>query len=217
MEGFEAFKGRRKAKRKVKSRTRKFRKRKQLLIERAERALEKNLVINFTDVEVPKLSIAILSYGPGFITNPIFNPLQFKLDSTNASHKLAWRTELGANDSQPPIPPTLLKRDITMPCSTKNKTVNSLASSLRDFGESFVPRNARTNLNRFEKEGLLWLKKAIREEKIIVTSADKGGAVLIVTPSQMYILRRCQTGQGTRFWAKLTQLQLYRSAYIHCG
>ena len=37
-------------------------------------------------------------------------------------------------------------------------------------------------MNRFDNEGLDWLLKAVKNQLIAITVADKGGSVLIVRP-----------------------------------
>ena len=41
-------------------------------------------------------------------------------------------------------------------------------------------------MNIFEDQGLRWLQDAISQNKILVTCADKGNAILILTPDQIY-------------------------------
>ena len=50
------------------------------------------------------------------------------------------------------------------------------------FVDNFKPKRLQSNMNHFEKEGYNWLKKAVNERVIALTSADKGGAIIIVTP-----------------------------------
>ena len=176
---------RRKSRRKATAKRRKLRKKKQLLIDRADRALERNLVINFTDVEVPKLSVAILSYGPGFIPTPSFNRNQFALDATNALHKLAWRVELSGNNTPSDVPLSLMKKEVTAPCLSKDRTIASLQSTVRKFTDEFSPTPMKSNLNCFELEGFRWLQNAIKQKEIVVSCADKGNAILLLTPQQM--------------------------------
>ena len=49
-------------------------------------------------------------------------------------------------------------------------------------GYSFAPSKPISKLNCFEREGLQWLKNAVKCRKIAVTQADKGGCILIVDP-----------------------------------
>ena len=57
----------RKFKRKLRTQRRKFHKKHLTIINTAHYALKNNLVRNLTKIEVPLYSIAVLSYGPGWI------------------------------------------------------------------------------------------------------------------------------------------------------
>ena len=61
--------------RRLKTSRTKLRKKERAINTRAAQALEKNLVINLTNIEVPPSAIAVLSYGPGFIPSPAFDDL----------------------------------------------------------------------------------------------------------------------------------------------
>ena len=76
-------------------------------------ALRDNLVVNLSDIEVPKYSIAILSYGPGWIPSPSLNPLQFKIDCLNAANKQSWVALYKDKPSQSTLLSELLKKNNT--------------------------------------------------------------------------------------------------------
>ena len=117
MSGYTAKVSERKAKRKVKGKARKDRKKEKTLIERDKLALEEDLVINFTDVDVPLFSIGVLSYGPGWIPSPQFNDLQFRVDGFNAGNKQAWKAVFKDSESVNDVPLCLLKKPVTSTCS----------------------------------------------------------------------------------------------------
>ena len=73
-----------KAKKKLKAKSRKARKLQEKLKTRAQFALDNNLVINLTDIVIPIYSVVVLSYGPGWIPSPKFNALQYQVDGHNA-------------------------------------------------------------------------------------------------------------------------------------
>ena len=80
------------------------------------------------------------------------------------------------------LPMDLLKKTVTAPCTTfKDSAIKSVKDNIVNFVDNFKPKKLQTNMNRFEKEGYNWLKKAVNEGTIAITSADKGGPVIIVT------------------------------------
>ena len=175
-----------KEKRKLRSKKRKCSKKKQLLIERADMAIKQNLVINLSDVEIPKYSIAILSYGQGWIPCPDFDQLRFKIDCLNAANKQSWAAIFKDSDSNINIPIELLKNEITPSCNEFfDPVIKQVKNEIVEFSNNVNVMKPKRNLNRFEKEGLFWLRQAIKDEKIAITSADKGGAILVLNPSQI--------------------------------
>ena len=174
----------RKEKRRFKAKKRKIRKKAEALEQRAKFALDNNLVINLTDEEIPAYSIAVLSYGPGWIPSPHFNELEFKVDGYNAANRQAWNALYKDNDVSPDLPSELLKSNVTSTCTTfEDPVIKQVKSSLVTFVENVNPVKPKTNMNKFELEGLNWLKSAVKSSKIAITSADKGGAIIIVTPA----------------------------------
>ena len=85
--------------------------------ERAKTALDKNLVVNLSDVKVPLYSVAILSHGPGWIPSPRFDECQFRLDGYNAADKQCWKAVFKDCERSNDLPTQLLKKPLTSPCS----------------------------------------------------------------------------------------------------
>ena len=84
------------------------------------------------------------------------------------------------------FPQKLLKKQITSPCFEINDpAIKTIKEDAANFVENFKPKKLKSNMNKFEREGLDWLKKAVREGIIAVTSADKGGAIIIITPDKI--------------------------------
>ena len=165
---WEKFKCKRKARRTFLNRKRKQQKKERDILAKADHAEKTNLVINFSDVTIPKFTMAILSYGPGFIPVPNFNKLQFRLDAANTANKLAWQVQLGNQPkTAPDIPPALMKKDITAPCVSKDKCISTLCKTITEFADNLIPSKPPPNLNRFEREGFKWLKSAVSQGKLI--------------------------------------------------
>ena len=181
---WESQKSSRKQKRKQRSKSRKLAKKEAAIRAQASYALENNLVRNLSNVEVPTYSIAVLSYGPGWIPTPSFNKDQFWIDGVNASNKQAWAAVFKDSTDEPDIPMSLLKSTFTTPCSScLDPVVNQGGDAMRKFVENVKPRKVVGNMNRFEREGFNWIKQATKEGSIAITQADKGGCMLIVEPS----------------------------------
>ena len=173
----------RKLKRKMKAKSRKLRKKEEAIKERAQKALDKNLVINLTDVDIPLFAVAVLSYGPGWIPCPKFDSMKFTLDGYNAGNKQAWKAKFKGKNSNTDVPLALLKKEVTSTCTTfDDPAIKDVRDGVAAFVENFTPKRLKTNMNKFEREGFDWLSKSVREGTIAVTSADKGGAIVVMTP-----------------------------------
>ena len=175
----------RKMKRKIRSKRRKLFKKEAALKSTARYALENNLVRNLTTVEVPLFSIAVLSYGPGFIPTPTLDRSQFKVDALNAANKQVWSAVYNDSSSSNVniVPPSLLKNAVTASAPTVNdRAVNQSREMMKNFASSVNAPKCKSKLDKFELEGLQWLQAAVKTKKIAITEADKGGCILIVTP-----------------------------------
>lgn len=189
-----------KLKKKIKARARKDRKKEREIKERARVAIEKNLVVNLTDIDVPLYSVAIMSYGPGWIPCPTFDETQFKIDGYNAANKQCWKAKFKGSQKTNDLPMDLLKKPLTTPCtSIEDSALKSMKDNIVNFVDNFKPKKLQSNMNRFEREGYAWLKRAVSEGTIAVTSADKGGAVIIVTPELIKEITASKVGDPLRY------------------
>ena len=177
----------RKWKQKIRAKRRKLFKKEALLRNVACLALETGLVRNLTDVPVPEFSIAVLSYGPGWIPTPnSFDENQFKVDAANAANKQVWSAIFkdSTDDTNNVVPLSLLKNPVTAPAPLVDDfVVNQAKEVIVDFAKNVSPSKCKSKLNRFELEGLSWLKNAVNSKQIAITQADKGGCILIVDPN----------------------------------
>ena len=174
-----------KLKRKLRAQRRKLFKKRENLINAAHYAIENKLVRNLTDVEVPPFSIAVLSYGPGWIPTPVFNKNQYKIDALNAANKQVWSAIFkdSPENVENDVPLSLLKNSVTSSAPlVKDFVVNKAKEAISNFASNLSPPKCKSTLNIFELQGLQWLQNAVKTEKIAVTQADKGGCILIVDP-----------------------------------
>ena len=159
-------------------------------------------VVNLTDVSISDEAITVLSYGHGFVPAKLdFDELELRKQLQSAMVKvnnLAVRLEKPLKDTEheatqkevagPEKVPPKLKRHEAMFRSTtcKDKVVSQLYDEVKAFGEQFRPtERTKFNLNRFERKGLYELRMLVKEEKIVVCKADKGGMIVILPPDQV--------------------------------
>ena len=124
-----------------------------------------------------------MSYGPGWIPHPQFDELQYRVDGYNAGNKQAWRAAFKDSEMVNNVPLCVLKKSVTSTCNViPDPAISQVKQKINTFVENVKPKRPTSNMKRFEQEGLDWLKAAVRDGKIAITSADKGGAILILTP-----------------------------------
>ena len=146
-------------------------------------------VINLTNIELPVGSVAVLSYGDGFVPKQSeFNSFRFRADTISTMNKvnnLACRLEnppkdpdIVEDDHGYIIPPKLQRTDITPRVGIpKDRTVNDVYKEVLNFSDNFKPKKkGGHNLNKIELEGLKWLRQKTKNGEIVICKADKGGA-----------------------------------------
>ena len=71
----------------------------------------------------------------------------------------------------------------------KDKVVSQLYQEVVNFGEHFKPTGKpRFNLNRLEHAGLKELTKLVKDGKIVICQADKGGMIVLLPPDQVKLM-----------------------------
>ena len=157
-----------KAKRKFRAKVRKLHKKETKLIDAAHYALNNNLVRNLSGIKVPLFSIAILSYGPGWIPPPLFDQNQFNIDALNAANKQVWASIFNdsTSNAKNDVPLSLLKTQVTSPAPpVKDYVVSQVKEDIINFASNLSPKSCKSKLNRYELEGLQWLKNAVKTKK----------------------------------------------------
>lgn len=156
-------------------------------------------VVNLTEVTISDEAFVVLSRGDGFVpAGSSFNSLQLREHLQIAMVKvnnLAVRIEnpkvVDVTDSQPAdsnVLPKHLTRHQTMfrHNTCRDKVVSQLYDEVLNFGEQFQPtQKQRMNLNHRERQGLKELKGLVKEGKIVVCKADKGGMIVLLPPEQV--------------------------------
>ena len=175
-----------KIKKKVPNNERKKRK----ILTLSKKVLEQKQVINLTDLDIPPESVVVLSKGLGFVPTPKkIDVEELRLDARQFTNKLALRSINKTRESTyTQILPSKLKQTnykIVKP-PTNDTVTNSLVTSITNKVDNIKSKSKtdrNSNLSKLEMEGLEWLQQKTLDMEIIVDSADKGGAILIYSPS----------------------------------
>ena len=158
---------------------------------------ESNLVHNFSTQEVPDEAYLYLALGSTFSTVRDVSQHDHVFDTKLFAKKFAWSAfhHLQGNerdDTAPPLdsarPPDEFQR-WTEPSSMKpaasghpieqNRRVANLMTDLQNVVEQKQKQKRKSNLTHRERKGFAWCKKMVRERKIYISRADKGGSIYL--------------------------------------
>ena len=155
----------------------------------AKKAIESGSVVILVKEEVPPGAIALLGKGLNFTPTPTVNVMEEQLDmrlNTNRILQAANRGGTGQNVKQT-IPSKLTRKSYAAGLPAEEASVNNLVEKITEEHNGRLQfqndLTRKKNVTKDEEEGLRWLIKQTREQKIAVVKADKGGAILVVEPS----------------------------------
>ena len=107
----------------------------------------------------------------GFRTQSLTRKI-FKIDTLNAANKQCWSAlfkDRKEND-QTTLPFELLKNEVTRSCTTLlDPAIRQVKDAMIDVANNVLPPKPKSNINRYEKEGLIWLEKAGKAGEISIT------------------------------------------------
>ena len=83
------------------------------------------------------------------------------------------------------IPKALYKGRMTQPQTCNTPVIKEVCAEIEEFGKGNSFRKPRQNLSGPEAWGLQWLKKGVRDNKLCIIKADKGGAIVLMDPHQI--------------------------------
>ena len=174
-----------------------------------DRIKSSNLVQNFSSEEIPDEVYFYLALGSGFVPTKIHDKHDFIFDTKLFCRKLAWslfyheQYAAEANDVNDPQAASSNSSNYQNTSSNSEIVGWGTPTRLKIKGKSFPELNNKLfdkvmkkilsdidgiglsekrwdNLTYLERKGLLWCRKAIRERRLYITKADKGGAMLIL-------------------------------------
>ena len=166
-------------------RQRKRLKKQQWLRERVS-DINTSLVRNFTDIEVPNTAYLYLARGLNFVQSKKANKEDLEFDTKEFIRKLEWRAHFNQEENGEHAPDhDNLHADMRIPSrraapEQNNPLLDAIKTKLLGFLTTFQPTSPGSNLTPAEQRGKRWLVNKVKEQKIFVTKADKGGAVLLL-------------------------------------
>ncbi|KAK3752205.1 hypothetical protein QZH41_008046 [Actinostola sp. cb2023] len=160
---------------------------------RAKMAKERGWVINLSSVEaVPNEVFALLARGPGFVPNPKFDRIRTQLDAMHHANQIGWKVFFKDQDKDSAttedndIPPDLYVKSNHRAPITDDCFVEDYRRLAMEFANTIDPPKGKPNLLWKEKKALRWLLERIKNNELVVSEADKGGAILLLDPEQVH-------------------------------
>ena len=150
-----------------------------------------NKVKNFSDKDIPNIVYLYLDKGLGFVESKIGNIEDIKFDAKDFLRKLGWKIHFKNNKPQleddvdeqvvDDAHPSLRIPSRNHPPPDKMPALfNEIRSKLLGFLSTFETTKPPSNLTPAEQRGKAWITKEVKEQRLFVTKADKGGAILIL-------------------------------------
>ena len=147
---------------------------------------DENVVVNLSQQVLPKSAYIFLAKGLGFVPTRKIDIQDLRYDTNEFIRKLTWKAffkanpELAISNQQAPS----IHQDIKVSSFTSPAFSHPLLDNIKTklFGwiANHVPSNPKSNLTILEVQGKKWLTTKIKERKLFVSKADKGGATLIL-------------------------------------
>ena len=156
------------------------------------------------DFDVPSEAIAVLGKGLGFVPTPSPDIAEIRLDARRIANKITYfankldEQEHTINTTIPPSQRVVnsgnmfsLPRKLQIPSyfqsklTSTNPEMTSAINHLNTFSNSVAASKKsefKKNLSHLEEIGLKWLREMVKEDKLSICKADKGGATLLVPP-----------------------------------
>ena len=150
-----------------------------------------NLVV-LVEEDVPSGAIAVLGKGFGYVPSPQNDVGEERLHMRQTVNRIMneskkrCREEANITDYEQ-VPAQLRQASYNLSTPAPDKQVNTIVERLVTAHDASLAtkksgKNLRSNLSKEELNGLKWLKEKTDKDKLSVVQADKGGAILIVTP-----------------------------------
>ena len=181
----------RKKKDRTQNRKNNAKRRKEELRKKVDEIIDDNVIVNFSSYEPPDLAYLYLAKGLNFVPYHDYDKYDLKYDTLEFLSRLACQSQRRHydqnSDHNPDIPENL---DIHQNLKPKSRyqpdlvdvhpVYEDIRTKLLNWVDNFEPESKKNNISPGMKRGKDWVKKMIKEEKIFVCKADKGGAILIM-------------------------------------
>lgn len=142
-----------------------------------------NIVVNFSDVDIPDIAYIYLAHGLNFVESHKANTEDLKYDLNEFIRKLSWKAYFHENPSD-----NYATNDVHKDLRVKSQKYPDYANPLLEevktkvlgWVTNFEPGEPVSNLTPQAVRGKKWIIDSVNNKEIFVTRADKGGSILIL-------------------------------------
>lgn len=196
---------RRRAERK-KYRTSKAAKKVEWMKNHVEDNIKGKLVINLSSQEVPDIAYLYLAKGLNFVESRPVAKEDLLFDVKEFLRKMEWKAyfhqiqaDTTTDRDTEDIHKDLRLRSRKHPQDYNHPLFDEIKTRLMGFATNLNPDKPQSNLTDAEQRGKGWVLKSINEQRIFITSADKGGATLILDYRTVMDTVKCELEKETKF------------------
>ena len=162
---------------------------------RLEKIKANNQVINFSSLDIPDTAYFFLSKGLNFVPSYLGDKIDLKYDALEFIRKLTWKAlikEIEDSQTQDKSKKEIVRdpyftshdnirlKSHKYPEDYNNLVIDDIKFKLMSTIESLEIKKPKSNLTPGEIRDMNWLKARIKNKEIIISPADKGGAILIL-------------------------------------
>ena len=173
-----------------------------------ERIKSSNLVLNFSNQEIPDEMYFYLALGSTFVPSKVYDKHDFVFDAKTFCRKLAWAfyhsegcAPYACNNTSRHDQPAVMNvgEDSLISCWKPSAKLKIKGKSFPQVNSKFCDQVMKKivsdvegitlsdekwkNLSFVERRGLKLCQKAVKDRKLYFTKADKGGAMLVFDAS----------------------------------
>ena len=194
----------RKKKNKIAYRRKQKRKKEEKINSIVKKITDENVVVNLSEEVLPKSVYIFLAKGLGFVPTRKMDIQDLKYDTNEFIRKLSWKAffkanpELETDNQQSAFHQDIKVSGFTSPAFS-HPLLDNIKTKLFGWIANHAPTNPKSNLTPLEGQGKKWMLKKIKEKKLFVSRADKGGATLVLNYEDVQNTIRKELNDSKKF------------------
>jgi hypothetical protein len=143
--------------------------------------LDRGKVVNLSSINLTDTQCSVLALGPKFCPTPhSVDQQRLHADVAEGCRRVRLKEYHFDSSKDNSPPPVFYKPTGFCPASGRDMTLDAYCNTLHSWTKNFNPtKPARDNLNQKQKQALNELRKMVQNREVRISTADKGGAVVV--------------------------------------